>query len=89
MSRRQVHLISKAIADPRRFEILQHIAAGKSCTACTDLRAAFPISAPTLSHHLKELESAGLIESSKQGKFVSARFLRDTWKAYLKDLRQL
>jgi ArsR family transcriptional regulator len=42
--------IAKALADPRRFDILTHIAANP-CTACTDLRAEFPVTAATLSHH--------------------------------------
>jgi DNA-binding transcriptional ArsR family regulator len=60
LSARELRAIAKALSDPRRFQILKHIAA-QSCAACSDLRAAFPITAATLSHHLKELESAGLI----------------------------
>ncbi len=78
--------MSRVLSDPRRFEILKHIA-GQSCTACSDLRAAFPISAATLSHHLKELESSGLIETSRRGKFVDAVFCRDTWAGYLSELK--
>jgi len=66
----------------RRFEILKHIAA-HSCTACSDL----PISAATLSHHLKELESAGLIEASRRGKFLDAVFRRATWESYMAELQ--
>jgi ArsR family transcriptional regulator len=85
---RQVRAIARVLSDPRRFEILRHIAA-QPCTACTDLRDAFPISAPTLSHHLKELESAGLIETARRGKFVDVAFQRDTWDAYVAELRKL
>ena len=85
---RELRAISRAIADPRRFEILQRIASGK-CSACTDLRAAFPITPATLSHHLKELESAGLIDIERRGKFVDAVFRRDLWERYLGALKKL
>jgi ArsR family transcriptional regulator len=80
------HEISRVLADPRRFEILKRIAAGK-CTACADLRSEFPITAATLSHHLKELESAGLIQTERRGKFMDITFCRDVWRAYLKELK--
>ena len=88
LSTRELRAISKAVSDPRRFQILKHIAA-HPCMACSDLRAAFPITAATLSHHLKELESAGLIETTRRGKFVDAVFRRATWEAYLADLKTL
>jgi len=54
-----------------------------------DLRAAFPITAATLSHHLKELESCGLIETARRGKFVDVEFDRTVWAAYLAELGRL
>jgi ArsR family transcriptional regulator len=88
LSPRELRTISRALADPRRFQILQHIAA-RDCTACTDLRGDFPISAATLSHHLKELESAGLVEIARRGKFVDLTFQRPAWDAYLAELQKL
>jgi len=61
--------ILKALADPRRFELLQGIAKAGCPLGCAQARAALPISAATLSHHIKELESAGLIHVRRQGKF--------------------
>lgn len=80
--------ISRVLADPRRFQILQHIAAAP-CTACSDLRGTFPITAATLSHHLKELESCGLIQTARRGKFIDVTFCRPVWDAYLAELRKL
>ena len=88
LSRREVLAISRALSDPRRFEILQHIAA-KRCAACSDLRRAFPITAATLSHHLKELESCGLVETSRRGKFIDVTFCRRAWTAYLAQLKKI
>jgi ArsR family transcriptional regulator len=61
--------ILKALADPRRFELLEHIARSACPLGCTEARASLPISAATLSHHVKELESAGLIHIRREGKF--------------------
>jgi ArsR family transcriptional regulator len=59
----------KALADPRRFELLEHIAKAQCPLGCTQARASLPISAATLSHHIKELETAGLICVRREGKF--------------------
>ena len=61
--------ILKALADPRRFELLEKIARAGCPLGCSQALAALPISAATLSHHIKELESAGLIEVRRAGKF--------------------
>lgn len=54
---------------------------------CADLRECLPISAATLSHHLKELESAGLIEVAREGKFMRITPNRETWSLYLRELQ--
>jgi DNA-binding transcriptional ArsR family regulator len=56
----QFHRVTKGVADPRRYEILQAIARSDEA-ACSDLRCHFPISAATLSHHIKELSTAGFL----------------------------
>ena len=69
LSERQIRLIAKALADPRRFELLERIAKAHCPLGCAEARAALPISAATLSHHIKELETAGLIDVRREGKF--------------------
>jgi ArsR family transcriptional regulator len=59
----------KALGDPRRFELLERIAKAGCPLGCAEARAALPISAATLSHHIKELETAGLIHVRREGKF--------------------
>ena len=88
LSAREMRSIARALADPGRFGILRHIAA-RECAACSDLRKAFPISAATLSHHLKELESAGLVQADRRGKYLDVSFDRPTWNAYLDELKKL
>ncbi len=87
LSARELRAINKVLSDPRRFDILKHIAAS-SCTPCSDLRETYPVSAATISHHLKELEAAGLIETTKRGKFMDITFRRQVWNAYLAELKK-
>jgi len=61
--------ILKALADPRRFELLERIAKAGCPLGCSQALAALPISAATLSHHIQELETAGLIDVRREGKF--------------------
>jgi ArsR family transcriptional regulator, arsenate/arsenite/antimonite-responsive transcriptional repressor len=62
--------ILKALADPRRFELLERIARAQCPLGCSEALTALKISPATLSHHIKELETAGLIEVRREGKFA-------------------
>jgi ArsR family transcriptional regulator len=88
MTRKKLLAISRVLADPRRFEILQSVA-GRGCAACSDLRSEFPITAATLSHHLKELESCELVAMARRGKFIDVTFQRTVWNAYLTELNNI
>lgn len=88
MTSSEVRAISRVLADPRRFDILKSVSS-KNCAACSDLRCEFPITAATLSHHLKELETCGLVETERRGKFIDVTFRRDVWDAYLAELQKL
>lgn len=86
---RQLTLIARALADPRRYEILQKIGGcGTSC-ACADIRSCIPVTPATLSHHMKELENAGLIDAEREGKFVNYTLRRDVLQAYLDRLSKI
>ena len=86
---RQFTLISKALADPKRFEILQKIGESKKCASCSSICEDVSLAPATVSHHLKELYSAGLIDITRDGKFAYPSLRRDVWKAYLKRLSAL
>jgi DNA-binding transcriptional ArsR family regulator len=89
LSEGQVHLIAKALADPRRYELLRQIGSCTKPMQCADLKGWQPVSAATLSHHMKELESAGLIRVTRHGKFASYTLRRDVLQAYTEQLAKL
>ncbi len=89
LSASQRMAILKALADPRRLEIIERLSACNGCSACSDMRECLPISAATLSHHLKELETAGLIQIEREGKFARLSLRRDIWQTFLADLQRL
>ena len=74
----QMQAIARAVADPRRFAILQQIAASR-CTACSALKAHEDVSPATISHHMKELSEAGLIAIEREGRTADLRFQRAVW----------
>jgi ArsR family transcriptional regulator len=88
MTRAKMHSIARALSDPRRFEILKRIA-DQERAACAGLLDKFPITAATLSHHLKELQSCRLIEPIRRGKCIDLKFRRSVWDAYLKELNKI
>ncbi len=55
--------------------------------ACESVRECLDITAPTLSHHMKELETAGLITAKRSGKFTSYQLRRDVLELFLSRLR--
>ena len=61
----------KALADPVRLRLMSLVAAHADREACVcDLNGAFDLSQPTISHHLKVLHEAGLLDRSKRGTWV-------------------
>ncbi len=81
----QFERIAKALADPRRFAVLETIAEQSECPyqkLCQD----FPVSKATISHHLKELVQAGLIEPQRDGQYMHARVVPGVIEAYTAEL---
>ena len=86
LTARQMELIAKALSEPRRVEILRKIGGCDGTTPCRALQADSGITAATLSHHMKELENAGLVEISREGKYAYLRLNRPVLDAYLAEL---
>jgi len=67
----QVAPLLKALADPVRLRLVSLIASSASGEACVcDLNDAFDLTQATISHHLKVLHSAGLLDREKRGVWV-------------------
>ncbi|MEU0060033.1 metalloregulator ArsR/SmtB family transcription factor [Streptomyces sp. NPDC006334] len=63
--------IFKALGDPVRLRLLSMIASQSGGEVCVcDLTPAFDLSQPTISHHLKLLRQAGLIDCERRGTWV-------------------
>jgi ArsR family transcriptional regulator len=69
----------KALGDPVRLRLLSMIASGPGGEVCVcDLTPAFDLSQPTISHHLKLLRQAGLVDSERRGTWVYYRVRPET-----------
>lgn len=69
----------KAVADPVRLRLLSMIGSHAGGEACVcDLTDAFDLTAPTISHHLKVLRTAGLIDGERRGTWVYYRVIPET-----------
>lgn len=79
--------IAKALADPRRFEIFRVITAVREMS-CGAIAERFPIGQSTVSHHLKVLADAGLVEVRREGQNGYFMPRAEIVDAYVETLRR-
>jgi len=72
--RDQLAVRFKALADPTRVAIVNYLSAADEVCVC-NLTGSFDLSQPTISHHLKILREAGLVESSRRGTWAYYRLV--------------
>ncbi len=80
--------IAKALGDPTRLRIYQEIAQKGECF-CGELVEMGDVAPGTISHHLKILADADLIESRRDGQFIYNKARPETMKEFGKLLNKL
>jgi predicted transcriptional regulator len=80
-SQNEVAAMAKAIAHPARIAILQHLLRINACI-CNDLVEELGLAQATISQHLKELKSAGLIQGNIEGTSVCYCLNPTVWNKY-------
>jgi ArsR family transcriptional regulator len=88
MDTRKIERISKALADETRLRIYEVIATQTNLT-CSELVTMQGVTPATISHHLKILTDAELIECRKEGQFVHSRTVPETIAEYTESLARL
>jgi|SRR6267154_2147080 len=88
MDRAHVEKISKALADKTRLRIFEAISASRhmNCGEIVSMRGVTPA---TVSHHLKILSEATLIECRREGQFVYSQAVPETIEAYTRALTKI
>jgi len=81
METKKIERISKALADETRLRIYEAIAACDRLT-CGELVSLRGVTPATISHHLKILSDARLVECRKEGQFVHSRAVPETIAQY-------
>jgi DNA-binding transcriptional ArsR family regulator len=69
--------LMKALADPTRLTMVASLWKAEAPICICDFTAGLDLSQPTLSHHMRKLKDAGLVESEKRGIWMYYRLARD------------
>ena len=85
MNREQIERISKALGDQTRLLIFEAIASREQMN-CGEVVSLHGVTPATVSHHLKTLSDAGLIECRREGQFVYNKAIPKTMDDYLRSL---
>ena len=88
MDRVQVEKVSKALADATRLMIFEAISA-KNQVNCSELVEMRGVTPATVSHHLKVLTEAGLVECRREGQFVRSRVVPGVVEDFARTLTRI
>ena len=77
------------LAHPVRLQLLDVLSRNEGRVCVCDLEAAVPVKQPTVSHHLRLLREAGLVESEKVGQWVYYRIKRDAARELSDRIKQV
>jgi len=87
---KSIEKISKALGDRNRLNILLHITKKGGCAPCSEIHDIIDLTQPSISHHMKILAEAGLIEPEKEGrnfKYTLNIKVLDNYLKFLKNLK--
>ena len=87
---KKIEKISKALGDTSRLKILMHISKKGGCGQCADIQNILGLAQPSISHHIKILLEAELIETEKEGrnhKYILNEALLDEYTQFLGNLK--
>lgn len=89
MTLKQIEKISKALGDSNRLKILKAIQSKEGRLDCTVIVSLLNLAQPSISHHIKKLLEAELIDSHKEGRFYSYSLNKEVFNNYLNTLKKL
>ncbi|AQY49957.1 ArsR family transcriptional regulator [Listeria weihenstephanensis FSL R9-0317] len=87
MNYERTSLVLKAMADPKRMKIIDLLSESSLC-AC-DVLEHFDFTQPTLSHHMKALEKAGIVSVTKQSQWHYYALREDFVRDFMSSMTQL
>src|SRR5580704_9792500 len=88
MNRSEIEKLSKALADETRLRIFEAISATEHMT-CSNIVSMRGVTPATVSHHLKILSEAKLIDCRREGQFVYSHAVPETITAYTRALSKI
>ncbi len=88
MEKKELSRISKALSDPTRLQIYEGISACKEMF-CRQVVEKYGLTPGTISHHLKILADANLIETRREGQFIYLKSRPETIREYGRSLAKM
>ncbi len=86
---KQIEKVSKALGDSNRLKILHYISGKGGCGECSALQDVIELAQPSISHHVKILLEAGLIEGEKEGRNYKYTLNSSVLNQYIDALKRL
>ncbi len=86
MELKQLEKIAKALGDINRLKILKDMAINGGFIQCSQIVSVLDLAQPSVSHHIKTLTEAGLIEREKEGRSYSYILNKTLLKEYVKNI---
>lgn len=89
MELKQVEKISKVLSDINRLKILQYMQKNQGKMECTQAHDFLDLAQPSISHHIKKLVEANLINQHKVGRNYNYSLNHQVWDHYKRTLENL